>query len=74
MNFTRGDFTLHKTLSHDQRVGRGVYIFQNVAIFFSDFTNSFSLGDREGEGRLVSKVCGSIAIRDVQMRLHYFNS
>ena len=35
---------------------------------FSDFANFFSIGDGEGEGRLVSKVCGSIAIRDVQMR------
>ena len=52
----------------------GEYIFSRMWQFFFDFTNSFSLGDREGEGRLVSKVCGSIAIRDVQMRLHYFNS
>ena len=44
------------------------YIFSRMWQFFSDFANSFSLGDGEGEGRLVSKVCGSIAIRDVQMR------
>ena len=46
----------------------GEYIFSRMWQFFPDFANSFSLGDGEGEGRLVSKVCGSIAIRDVQMR------